>query len=102
MSIFVIGDRDTVLGMGLVGVEGATVQSVAQARTTLDKTLSQPHWKIILITRQWAAQMQAELDQLKMTTLEPVIVEIPGSQLEPPGQSLRKSVEALVGIRLGK
>lgn len=101
MSIFVIGDQNTVLGFALVGVEGEVVESVAEARAALERTLAQGDHQIVLMTRQWTGQMQPELDQLKLTTLEPVIVEIPGSREAPPAQSLRQSIEKTIGIRLG-
>lgn len=100
MSLFVIGDKDTVLGFGLVGIEGEAVQSADEARAVLDQVLTQGDRQIILITRQWAAQMGTELNQLKMTTLKPVVVEIPGSEPEPAGRTLRELVEEALGIRL--
>ncbi len=100
MSLFVIGDKDTVLGFGLVGIEGEAVQSADEARAVLDQVLTQGDRQIILITRQWADQMGPKLNQLKMTTLKPVVVEIPGSEPEPTGRSLRELVEEAIGIRL--
>ncbi len=100
MSLFVIGDKDTVLGFGLVGIEGEAVQSADEARAVLDQVLTQGDRQIILITRQWADQMGPKLNQLKMTTLKPVVVEIPGSEPEPAGRSLRELVEEAIGIRL--
>lgn len=101
MNIFVIGDQDTVFGLNLVGIEGAAVQDVEQAQAALEDVLAQSEQEILLITRPLAAQMQSRLNRLKMTTLNPVVVEIPGSEPEQEASSLRDLIEETVGMSLG-
>ncbi|MDX1686909.1 MAG: V-type ATP synthase subunit F [Candidatus Promineifilaceae bacterium] len=100
MSIFVIGDENTVLGFSLVGVEGETVESVEEARSQLDEALDREGVQIVLITENWAAQMREEVNRLKMESVEPLVLEIQGGEHGPSGPSLRELVRQAVGVRL--
>lgn len=100
MSIFVIGDENTVLGFSLVGVQGEVVESVEEARSRLDEVMGSEGVEIVLITENWAAQMRKEIDRLKMEAVEPLVLEIPGGEPAPSGPSLRELVRQAVGIRL--
>jgi vacuolar-type H+-ATPase subunit F/Vma7 len=100
MSIFVIGDKHTLLGFALVGVPGKVPADVEQARTTLDELLTQEDIDLILITEDLTAQMRDRVDDLRLHRLHPVIVEIPGSKPGQPTRSLRDIVQQVVGIRL--
>ena len=100
MSIFVIGDENTVLGFALVGVDGAVVESLEEARSTLDEALQSEGMQIVLITENWAAQMRKKVDQLKMEAVEPLVLEIPGPESAPSGPSLRELVRQAVGVGL--
>jgi V/A-type H+-transporting ATPase subunit F len=101
MSILVIGDKNSILGFGLVGVAGRTVQSLAEAEAALDEMVGQQEVEIILITEPWATQMADKINHLKMASAQPVILEIPGSEPSPAGKSLRQLVQEAVGISLG-
>jgi V/A-type H+-transporting ATPase subunit F len=101
MSIVVIGDKNSVLGFGLVGVAGRTVKTLAEAEAALDEMLGQKDVEIILITESWATQMADKINQLKMTAAQPVVLEIPGSEPGPAGKSLRQLVQEAVGISMG-
>ena len=100
MSMFVICDKQTLLGFGLVGVPGKVVADADQARTTLDELIDRDDIELILITEELAAQMRERVDELRLTRLHPVIVEIPGSRSEEPTRLLRDIVQNVVGIRL--
>ncbi len=100
MSMFVMGDKQTLLGFGLVGVPGEEISAAEQAHATLDALLDRDDMKLILITEDLAAQMRDRVDELRLNRLHPVIVEIPGSQSEQPARSLREIVQKVVGIRL--
>ncbi len=101
MSIFVIGDQDTIFGLKLVGIDGKVVQAVAEdVERALDEVLSDIDPAILLITQPLARQAQATVNELKMTTLQPVVLEIPGSQPEAPTTSLRAQIEEIVGMSL--
>lgn len=101
MSIFVIGDRHTLLGFGLVGVAGKEAADGGEARRILDELLSQDDVDLILVTEDLAAQMREKMDYLRLNLLHPVVVEIPASGSEQQPRSLRDLVQKIVGIRLG-
>ncbi len=101
MSLFVIGDKETVLGLALAGVDGTVVESNDAAQSALDDVLQRNDITILLITQNWTAPMQERIDRLKMTTLQPVILEIPGAIPAPSSHSLRALVQEAVGMRLG-
>ncbi|MBU1082408.1 MAG: V-type ATP synthase subunit F, partial [Spirochaetes bacterium] len=42
MKYFVIGDEDTVLGFGMVGVDGRAAGSVPEAETAFDAATADP------------------------------------------------------------
>ncbi len=95
-----MGDKQTRLGFGLVGVPGKEITEAEQAHAILDALLDRHDMKLILITADLAAQMRDRIDELRLNRLHPVIVEIPGSQLEQRPRSLREIVQKIVGIRL--
>lgn len=100
MSIFVVGDKHTLLGFGLVGVPGKVVRDADQARSTLDELLARDDIELILITEDLTAQMRDKVDNLRLNRLHPVVVEIPASTGEVPDLPLRELVQQVVGIRL--
>jgi V/A-type H+/Na+-transporting ATPase subunit F len=100
VSIFVIGDRNTVLGFSLVGVEGEAVESLDEARAKLDDALEKEGVEMVLLTEGWAQKMRARVDELVMNAVEPLVVEIPGSEMERAGPPLEEIVRQAVGIRL--
>jgi vacuolar-type H+-ATPase subunit F/Vma7 len=55
---------------------------------------------ILFITEEWADTMRDDVDRLKASTLEPLLVEIPGSQPGRGNISLRTLVQNALGIRL--
>jgi V/A-type H+-transporting ATPase subunit F len=97
----VIGDQNTVLGLKLAGISGRVVENLTEAQSALDELLAQNNLQILLITEDWAAQMRDRIDQLKLTRMEPVVLEIPGGEGGPPVASLRELVQAVIGIKLG-
>ncbi|MCZ7575302.1 MAG: hypothetical protein M5U01_42675 [Ardenticatenaceae bacterium] len=101
MKVYVIGDENAVLGCALVGIEGRVVLTLPEAHAALDAALHAPDVAIVLITEEWAGQMREEVDRLKMTILEPLILEIPSMQPARPALPLRVLVAQALGINLG-
>ena len=52
---YVIGDSDMITGFRLVGVEGAEVASVDEAKQALNKALSRNDLAIIIISEEFTA-----------------------------------------------
>ena len=100
MSVFAIGDENTILGFSLIGVSGQIVRTVGEARSALDDAVARDDVKIVLITENWAAEMREKVDQLKKDIPQPLVLDIPGSEPAAKGRSLREFVQEAVGIRL--
>ena len=101
MNVFVIGNQQAVLGFSLVGVNGKAVISAAEVDEALDEALSNAENGIVLITEDVAALIQARMDQLKLRSTVPLVVEIPGPQGVAEGQpSLNEIVMRAIGVRL--
>ncbi|MFP4349639.1 MAG: V-type ATP synthase subunit F [Thermodesulfobacteriota bacterium] len=100
MSIFVIGDRDTVLGFRLVGAHGIPVKDKETASAELEKALQNEALQLLLITREWSDALRERIDRLKMDRLQPIVMEIPGKSVEPPERSLTQLVRRAIGINI--
>ncbi|HHX42747.1 MAG TPA: ATPase [Chloroflexi bacterium] len=101
MRIFVIGNQDAVLGLALAGVDGRIVTTAQQVAEALDASLADRTIGLLLITSDAAALARERVDALKVSSLEPLVVEVPGPQAEEQPPSLKDMVQRAVGIRLG-
>jgi|SRR5512135_3402986 V/A-type H+/Na+-transporting ATPase subunit F len=101
MKLLVIGHPEAVLGFSLVGVGGQAATSAAEANQALDVALSSPDIGIILVTEDVAALIAARMDQLKMHSTVPLVVEIPAPGGSPPGKPLLgELVKRAIGIKM--
>ncbi len=100
MRIYVIGNQDAVLGFALVGVDGRIVSDAQEVREALDASLADRSIGLLLVTSDAAEQARERVDALKVNSLEPLVVEIPGQTDEQP-PSLKDLVQRAVGISLG-
>ena len=101
MRIWVIGHSEAVLGFGLAGLNGRSVRTEAEANAALDEGLRMPDTGIVLVTKDAARLVQARMDELKLRSTLPLIVEIPSPAGVPEGgPSLGELVLRAIGIRL--
>jgi V/A-type H+-transporting ATPase subunit F len=101
MKYFIIGDEDSVLGFGLVGVQGQVAQSPPEAQAALNSALQDKEVGIVLITERVAELIRPLVDGYVFTSNFPLIVEIPdrlGPVSGKPG--IREMVNAAIGIEL--
>jgi V/A-type H+-transporting ATPase subunit F len=101
MKYFVIGDEDTVLGFGLVGVKGHAVKNESEANNTLQEALKDKQIGIIIITERVAEWIRQFVDSYLFSTTFPLIVEIPdrsGPMAGRPG--IRQMVNEAIGVKL--
>ena len=98
MSIFVIGDEDTVLGVRLVGGDGTVVASRQEAETALDAVMERQDLELLLMTYQWAQHTQDRLNRIKMTETRPLVMEIPDKSGGEPQHSAKDLVSRAIGI----
>ncbi|MDA3898979.1 MAG: V-type ATP synthase subunit F [Spirochaetes bacterium] len=101
MNYFIIADEDTVLGFGMVGVKGRTVENDDQAHAAFDEALSHPETGIIIITESVSAMISEKVSLYTFSHDFPLIIEIPGSSGRDPGRpGLREMVNEAIGINL--
>ncbi len=101
MKYFIMGDEDTVLGFGMVGVEGRTVDSAEEARAVFNEVLQNEEIGIIIITERTAESIRELIQQFIFTKNFPLIVEVPDRSGHAPGWvGIRHMVNAAIGIKL--
>lgn len=101
MKVLVIGHPDAVLGFSLAGVNGKEVSTAAEANQALNDAFAAKDIGIILITQDVAAMIEARVEDLKLHSTVPLVVEIPSPYGVSPDQpSLSEVVLRAIGIKL--
>ena len=97
----VIGNPEAVLGFSLVGVDGRAAANAAEANQILDETLGTSDVGIVLVTQDVAGLIPSRMEDLKLHSTVPLVVEIPGpAGVSPDQQSLSEIVLKAIGIKL--
>ena len=101
MKVLVIGHPEAVLGFSLAGVNGRAVTNAEEATVALDEALASKDIGIVLVTQDIAAMLQARVEDLKLHSTIPLVVEIPSPAGVPADQpSLSEVVLKAIGIKL--
>ncbi len=101
MKVLVIGHPEAVLGFSLAGLSGDAVRTVDEANVALDNALQTQDVGIVLVTQDVARMIQPRMDELKLHSTLPLIVEIPSPEGVPQGEpTLSEVVLRAIGIRL--
>lgn len=101
MKIVVIGNQEAVLGFSLVGVEGKVATSVMEINRLLDEVLLDREVGIVLITSEAAAKIELRMNELRLHSTVPLVVEIPAPAKEQPEQSsLSEIIFRALGVRI--
>lgn len=101
MKVEVIGNPEAVLGFSLTGVDGRQATTAAEVNQALDDALAARDIGIILVTQDVAVLVEARMEQLKLRSTVPLVVEIPGPEGVREGQlSLSELVLRAIGIKL--
>jgi V/A-type H+-transporting ATPase subunit F len=98
MKFYVIGDRDTVLGFRLVGIEGVEVTTPEEALAALNSVVNREGVGIVLITETVAAQIRDEVEARLYGMGFPLVLEIPDSGGPSPA---RPPIEDIVRKAIG-
>jgi V/A-type H+-transporting ATPase subunit F len=98
MKFFLVGDKETVLGFSLAGVEAVAVESQAGVFESLRRASHRSDIKIILITEKCGQQVRPFLEAMLLRKGGPLILEIPDRHGPLPG---RRSLEDVVLAALG-
>ncbi len=101
MHYYVIGDEDTVLGFGMVGVKGQAAATADEAAAAFDAAIGNPDIGIIIITEKAADTIRQRVNRYLFTMEFPLIVEIPDRHGKDPNKpGLREMVNRAVGIQI--
>ncbi len=101
MKVLVIGHANAVLGFSLAGVHGQAVTTPDEVNQALDHALAAKDIGIILITQDVARLIQARVEDLKLHSTIPLVVDIPSPEgVSPDEPSLSEVVLRAIGIKL--
>jgi len=101
MKYSIIGDEDTVLGFGMVGVSGKVVVNADEAQLAFQAILEDKETSIIIITERIADMIRSTVDKYLFTVSFPLIVEIPDRKGTKPGRpGIKEMVNAAIGLKL--
>ena len=101
MKFFVIGDRETVLGFRLVGVEGTIATLRADALAALKEAVEEKSVGVVLITERVAAEIRDEVEARLYGFGFPLVLEIPDSSGPAPERpKIEEVVRKAVGISI--
>ncbi|MDR2822465.1 MAG: V-type ATP synthase subunit F [Acholeplasmatales bacterium] len=94
-------NRDTLVGMRLVGIDGVIVHERREFLNELNKVFRMEEVTIILITSKLVSLAKKTISELKLTQNEKLIVEIPDRHsTNKIGESLDKYVSDAIGVKL--
>jgi len=101
MKYFVIGDSDTVLGFSYASVEGRVAATRDETLSALEEARGKHDVGVVIVTEEIAAKVKDELDEIRLSQVRPLIVEIPGPKGPlPDRRSLLSIITEAVGIRV--
>jgi V/A-type H+-transporting ATPase subunit F len=101
MKFFVIGDRQTVLGFRLVGVEGKVAVEREEALSALEEAVARRDIGIVLITEAVAGKVRDEVEARLYGLGFPLLLEIPdASGPSPERPEIKDVVRKAVGISI--
>ncbi|MCL5263919.1 MAG: V-type ATP synthase subunit F [Chloroflexi bacterium] len=100
LKVFVIGERDTVLGFSLIGVDGMATDDADVAVQKLDDLLADPSVGIVLVTSEIANRIMPVIENRKALATLPLILEIPDRLSRPAKAPLRDLVRRALGVSI--
>jgi V/A-type H+/Na+-transporting ATPase subunit F len=103
MKLLVIGNPKAVLGFSLIGVSGWVATTADEVNLALDNALVDKDLGIVLVTEDVVALIDTRMDELKLRSSEPLVVEIPAPEVngERIGRpSLSEIVFRAIGVKI--
>ncbi len=102
MRYFVISDNsDTLTGLRLAGIEGTRADTREETLSAIEAAVQDPSIGILLITEKLAALCPEQVNALKLTSVRPLLVEIPDRHhtgREP--DSITRYIREAIGIKV--
>ena len=102
MKVFLISDNThTLTGMRLSGVEGVVVHEREEILKELEKVKKDQEIGILLITELLVKRVQDEINEMKLSSKLPIIVEIPDRHgTSRPPDFLTRYIRESIGIKI--
>ena len=101
MKVIVIGHPKAVQGFALVGVQGQAATTADELNQALDEALSAKDVGIVLVTEDVSDLIKDRMDQLKLRSTVPLVVEIPGPEGTSPGRpTLSAVIQRAIGVKI--
>ena len=101
MKYSIIGDEDTVLGFGIVGVLGHVATTPEEVKEAFDRVIQDEEIAIIIMTESVADMIRSIVDRYLFTESFPLIVEVPDRKGPRPGRpGIKDLVNTAIGIKL--
>jgi len=101
MKYSIIGDEDTVLGFGIVGVAGKVVVNADEAMSAFQEMLEDKETCIIIITEKVANMIRTTVDKYLFTERFPLIAEIPDRHGRDPNRlGIKEMVNKAIGMKI--
>ncbi len=101
MRYTIIGDEDTVLGFGIVGVAGRVVANADEALKAFQDTIKDKEVAIVIMTERTADMIRSIVNEYVFKVSFPLIVEIPDRHgPKKSGIGIREMVNAAIGIKI--
>lgn len=101
MKYSIIGDEDTVLGFGIVGVTGMVAVNAEEAASAFSAMLKDRDICIIIMTEKIADMIRTTVDKYLFTESFPLIVEIPDKHgRDPDRPGIKEMVNTAIGIKV--
>ena len=101
MKYSVIGDEDTVLGFGIVGVSGRVADNADEATRAFEATLAEKDTSIVIMTERVADMIRPIVDAYLFKESFPLIVEIPDRHGPKEGRpGIKDMVNGAIGIKI--
>jgi len=99
---YVIGDSDMITGFRLVGVEGAEVATVDEARQALSIALTRSDIAVIVISEVFSldSTIHEQVDKVRQERITPLIVELPGSRGPSSSTTISDTISKILGIKI--
>lgn len=101
MRFFVIGDRETVLGFRLVGVEGTVATEPSDTLAALNEAVEKDDIGVLLVTEKAAAQVRDAVESRLYGFGFPLVLEIPDASGPTPDRlQVEEIVRRAIGVSL--
>ena len=93
LKIHVVGSEDTVIGFGLVGINGTIVKNPEEAKQLLETFTKPRKYDLIIINTRLLQGLEQFIDDYRLNSENPILFDIPDETGIPIEHLLKKFVK---------